>query len=69
MFAAVNMSMLQLVPITVIQIRADAGSAAPEDIILPSVLSGAAATAVSILLCRCCERRAAVRGRGRLSAR
>ena len=45
MFAAVNMSMLQLVPITVIQIRANAGSASPEDIILPSVLSGAAATA------------------------
>ena len=40
MFAAVSMSMLQLIPITVIQIRAMQGSAAPEDIILPSVISG-----------------------------
>ena len=70
MFAAVNMSMLQLVPITVIQIRADAGSAAPEDIILPSVLSGAAATAASVLVCKYYERRERKhRGGGRLATR
>lgn len=57
MFAAVNMSMLQLVPITVIQIRAAAGSAAPSDIIMPSVISGAAATAGSIAVCKLYERR------------
>ena len=69
MFAAVNMSMLQLVPITVIQIRANAGSASPEDIILPSVLSGAAATAASVLVCRYYERRRSLHRGGRISAR
>ena len=61
MFAAVNMSMLQLVPITVIQIRAAAGSAEPSDIIVPSVIAGAAATAGSIAVCRYCEKRKARR--------
>lgn len=55
MFAAVNMSMLQLVPITVIQIRASAGSADPADIILPSILAGAASTAASIAVCKMCS--------------
>ncbi len=64
MFAAVNMSMLQLIPITVIQIRADAGSHVPEDIILPSVISGLAATIISAAVCRYFERR----DEGRLSA-
>lgn len=64
MFAAVNMSMLQLIPITVIQIRADAGSGAPADIILPSVLSGLAATLISAAVCRYFERR----DEGRLTA-
>ena len=57
MFAAVNMSMLQLIPVTVIQIRANAGSAAPEDIILPSVISGLIATLVSIFVCKYFESR------------
>ena len=57
MFAAVNMSMLQLVPITVIQIRAAAGSAEPSDIVIPSIIAGAAATAGSIAVCKACERR------------
>lgn len=57
MFAAVNMSMLQLVPITVIQIRAAAGSAEPSDIVIPSIIAGAVATAGSIAVCKACERR------------
>lgn len=57
MFAAVNMSMLQLVPITVIQIRAASGSSAPSDIIIPSVIAGAASTAGSIAVCVFCEKR------------
>ena len=40
MFVALSMSMIQLVPITVIKIRSDLGSISPEDIILPSILSG-----------------------------
>ena len=57
MFAAVNMSMLQLVPITVIQVRAAAGASAPEDIIFPSVLAGTAATLGSVFFCKWCAER------------
>lgn len=52
MFAGVNMAMIQLVPITVIQVRRQAGSLRPEDIILPSILAGLLATLASILVCR-----------------
>lgn len=58
MFASVNMSMLQLVPITVIQVRANAGSANAEDIILPSIIAGAASTIASIMVCKWAEHRA-----------
>ncbi len=70
MFAAVNMSMLQLAPITVIRIRANTGSASPEDIILPSVLSGLAATLTSVAVCKYYEhRRIRHEGGGRLAVR
>lgn len=65
MFAAVNMSMLQLVPITVIQIRAAAGSASPADIILPSILAGGASTIASVAVCRLCSRKSRSRIRRR----
>ena len=41
----------------VIQIRAAAGSAEPSDIVIPSIIAGAAATAGSIAVCKACERR------------
>ena len=37
MFIALSMSMIQLVPVTIMKIRSDLGSASPEDIILPSM--------------------------------
>lgn len=57
MFAAVNMSMLQLVPVSVIQIRAIAGSACAEDIILANLIAGLLATAASIAVCKYYEAR------------
>ncbi|MDO4553396.1 MAG: nucleoside recognition domain-containing protein [Bacillota bacterium] len=57
MFLAVNMSMVQLVPVTVMKLRADAGSQTPGDIIIPSILTGLFSMAVSILVCKLCERR------------
>ena len=56
MFVALTMSMIQLVPVTVIKIRSDLGSASPEDIILPSIAAGLVSMAVSILVCKICER-------------
>lgn len=57
MFLAVNMSMIQMVPITMIQLRTQAGSSQPGSIILPSLAADAFSLVVSILLCKWFERR------------
>lgn len=57
MFIAVNMSMIQLVPITVIKIRSEAGSTSPEDIIMPAILAGLFSMVASILVCKFYERK------------
>lgn len=57
MFTAVTMSMVQLVPVTVIKVRNDLGSADSGDIIIPSILAGLFSMAVSILVCRFFERK------------
>lgn len=57
MFMALNMSMIQLVPVAVIKIRSDLGSASPEDIIVPSIIAGLISMIVSVLVCRFFERR------------
>lgn len=57
MFIAVNMTMVQLVPITVIKIRSDAGSMDPGSIILPSIAVGLVAMTTTIALCKYFERK------------
>lgn len=57
MFMAVNMSMLQLVPITIIKIRSDAGSQDPGSIIIPSIIAGLFSMATSIAVCKYYERK------------
>ncbi|QIB70119.1 spore maturation protein [Aminipila butyrica] len=57
MFLALNMSMIQLVPITVIKIRSQLGSSDPSSIIIPSILVGFLSMAASILVCKFFERR------------
>lgn len=57
MFVAVNMSMVQLIPITVIKIRKDAGSTSPETIIIPAIIVGVATMLLSIFLCKYYERK------------
>lgn len=56
MFMALSMSMIQLVPVTVIKIRSDLGSSSPEDIIIPSIAAGLISMAVSVFVCKICER-------------
>lgn len=51
-FLAVNASALQILPTTMIGLRAAYGSLQPGAIVLPSILSSAAATLVTVLLCR-----------------
>ena len=57
MFVSLTMSIIQLIPITVIKIRSDLGSASPEDIILPSIAAGLISMIVSAAACRLFERK------------
>lgn len=57
MFIALSMSMLQLVPITVIKIRSDLGSISPEDIILPSIIAGLVSMILTVWVCKFYERK------------
>ncbi|MGI6733685.1 MAG: nucleoside recognition domain-containing protein [Anaerovoracaceae bacterium] len=57
MFMAVNMSMIQIVPVTIIKIRNDAGSVNPGSIIIPSILVGLVSMVVSIAICKYYERK------------
>lgn len=57
MFTAVTMSMVQLVPVTVIKIRSDLGSADSGSIIIPSILAGLISMTASILVCKFFERK------------
>ncbi|MDD2217517.1 MAG: nucleoside recognition domain-containing protein [Eubacteriales bacterium] len=52
MFMAVSMSMIQLVPITIIKIRNDLGSQNPGSIIIPAIVAGLISMAVSIAVCK-----------------
>lgn len=57
MFIGVSMSMVQLVPITVIKIRSDVGSLNPTDIIVPSIVAGLISMILSIIVCKFYERK------------
>ena len=62
MLLALNNSSLQLMPTTVIALRAQAGSAAPADIWPAALLSSAAATLTAAALMMLCQRRRGKRG-------
>ena len=62
MLLALNNSSLQLMPTTVIALRATAGSASPADIWLPSLAASAAATATAAALMAWRNRRRARHG-------
>ena len=57
MFMAVNMSMIQIVPVTIIKIRSGAGSTNPGSIIIPSILAGLVSMVASIWVCKYYERK------------
>ena len=56
MFLVINMSSVQLVPLTVLKIRADAGSANPAEIIGTTLLATTVSTIVGVLSCKILER-------------
>jgi len=51
LFLILNSSSLQLVPTTLISLRAALGSSSPADIVLPALLSSGASTLSALLLC------------------
>lgn len=55
-FVLCNIAVPQLVPATVLSLRAAAGAARPGDIVLPALLGSLTAAALSVWLSRLCER-------------
>ncbi len=57
MFLVINMSSVQLIPLTVLKIRADAGSINPTEIIGTSLIATMVSTIVGITACKFFEKR------------
>ena len=56
LFLVMNASCIQLVPSTIISIRASAGSKNPAAIIIPAILSTTIAAIVGIIICKIVEK-------------
>ncbi len=57
MFLVINMSSVQLIPLTILKLRADAGSADPAEIIITSILATIVSTVVGVIACKVMEGR------------
>jgi len=57
MFLVLNTTSVQLLPTTMIALRAQAGAVNPADIVLPTLIATAAATGCGVALCRLCAGR------------
>lgn len=57
MFVTTTMSMVQLVPVTIIKIRSDLGSADSGDIIIPSIIAGVVSMIIPVMICKLYERK------------
>jgi spore maturation protein A len=55
MFLVINMSSVQLIPLTVLKVRADAGSADPTEIISTTLIATIVSTIVGITVCKIME--------------
>lgn len=55
MFLVINMSSIQLIPLTVLKLRTDAGSLAPGEIIGTSIIATTVSTIVGIISCKLLE--------------
>lgn len=52
MLLVINATSIQLIPATIIALRADAGAQNPSDIILPTLISSGVATLVGAIMCK-----------------
>ena len=57
MFLVINISSIQLIPFTMLKIRADLGSANPNEIIISTLVATTVSTIVAIVSCKIFERR------------
>jgi len=57
MFLVINMSSIQLIPLTVLKIRSDAGSVNPTEIIGTTLVATSVSTLVGIISCKFLERK------------
>nr|WP_312577045.1 nucleoside recognition domain-containing protein [Sedimentibacter sp.] len=57
MLLVINMSSIQLIPLTIIKMRADAGAINPNDIILPTIAATTFSTIVAVLFAKYYERK------------
>ncbi|MGD9569424.1 MAG: nucleoside recognition domain-containing protein [Sedimentibacter sp.] len=57
MFLIINVSSIQLIPLNIIKLRADAGAAMPSDIMIPTIVATAFSTIVAILVAKFYERK------------
>lgn len=55
MFLVINMSSIQLIPLTVLKIRSDAASANPTEIIATTIIATSISTIIGILACKIFE--------------
>lgn len=56
MFVIINVSSIQLIPITVIKLRADSGAAVPSDILVPTLLATSISTIVALTFAKYYEK-------------
>lgn len=63
LFLTINTTSVQLLPTTMIALRAQAGARNPADIVLPTLLATAAATLCGVVLCKLCAARERKRGK------
>lgn len=56
MFLVINISSIQLIPFTMLKIRADAGSVNPNEIIISTLVATTVSTVVAIVSCKIFER-------------
>ncbi|HCX62368.1 nucleoside recognition domain-containing protein [Sedimentibacter sp.] len=57
MFLIINVSSIQLIPLNVIKLRADAGASLPGDILVPTIIATTFSTAVAIIFAKYFERK------------
>ncbi|HCS11785.1 MAG TPA: spore maturation protein, partial [Clostridiales bacterium] len=57
MFLIINVSSIQLIPLNIIKLRADSGSSAPSEIMVPTLIVTSFSTMAAVILAKYFERK------------